>query len=114
MEARDRAWRHPRSCSMPFAPMRVAAHRATMSLRGERTSRDDEAALTALDLRDEEHLGARRDRLEVAGLVDRAVDRDGGLLLQVLAQTGEQPVHLPDNAAEVLRLDLELRHAAGV
>src|SRR5215472_4950287 len=62
--------------------------------------------LTALDLRNEEHLRPGRDRLEIAGLVDRPVDRDGGLLLQVLAQPRKQPVHLADDPAQVLRLHL--------
>ncbi len=37
--------------------------------------------LPPLDLGDKEHLRPRRDQLKIPGLVDRAVDRDGGLLL---------------------------------
>ena len=41
--------------------------------------------LSALDLRDEEHFGARLQRLEIPHLMDLAVDGDGGLLLEVVA-----------------------------
>ena len=43
-----------------------------------------------------------------------AVDRDGRLLLQVLTQARKQFVHRLQHAAQVLRLHLELPHAAGV
>jgi hypothetical protein len=42
--------------------------------------------LPALDPRNEEHFRPRRNRLEIAGLVVFAVDRDRGFFLQVLAQ----------------------------
>jgi hypothetical protein len=42
-------------------------------------------ALPALNLRDEEHLGAGFYGLEIADLVELAIDGDGGFLLQVFA-----------------------------
>src|SRR5271168_1976482 len=69
---------------------------------------------SAFELRDEEHLRARPDDLVVADVVDRAVDRHRGLLLEMLAKPGKAAIHLLDDAAQGLGLDLELGHAAGI
>src|SRR5438132_4074921 len=70
--------------------------------------------LAPLQLRDEEDLATRPDRLVIADLVDLAVDRDRGLLDQMLAEPRIELVHRLDDAAQVLGLDLELAHTAGV
>src|ERR1700733_881930 len=70
--------------------------------------------LPALNLRNEENLRARRHRLEIAGLVQLAVDRDRGFLLQVLPQPRIQLIHRLQHTAEVLRFHLELPHTTGV
>ena len=44
------------------------------------------AALTAFEFWDEEDFGAGADRLEIGGLVDLAVDGDGGFLFEVVAE----------------------------
>jgi hypothetical protein len=46
--------------------------------------------------------------------VEGTVDRDGGFLLEVLAQVGVELVHGLDDAAQVPGLDGEFAHAAGV
>ena len=46
--------------------------------------------------------------------MDRAVDRDGGFFFEMLAEAGVEAVHFLDDAAQVLRLDREFAHAAGV
>src|SRR6202022_171622 len=83
-----------------------------------RTSRETEARegarLTPLEFGDEEDFAAVADRLEIGGLVDRAVDRDGGFFFEVLAETGVEAVHFLDDAAQVPRFDGEFAHAAGV
>jgi hypothetical protein len=43
-------------------------------------------------MKNEEHLAARANRLEIGGLVDGAVDRDGGFLFEVVAETRVEPV----------------------
>src|SRR5712692_5368528 len=70
--------------------------------------------LPAFELGDEEDLAAFADRLEIGGLVDRAVDRDGGFFDEVLAEAGVEAVHFLDDAAQVLGLDREFAHTAGV
>jgi hypothetical protein len=49
------------------------------------------------------------DRLEIAGLMDRAVDRDGGFFDEMLAEAGAEPVHLFDDAVQVFRLTANTR-----
>src|ERR1700730_16538114 len=66
------------------------------------------------ELGDEEHLATRADRLEIGGLVERAVNGDGGLLLKVMAQAGEKLVHRLDDPAQILGLDLKFAYPAGV
>jgi len=46
--------------------------------------------------------------------VDLAVDRDGGLFFEVVAEPRVELVHLADHAAQVFGLDLKLAHAAGI
>src|SRR5215469_982089 len=70
--------------------------------------------LSPFEFGDEEDFTAFADRLEIGGLVDRAVDRDGGFFFEVFAETGVEAVHLLDDAAQVLRLDGEFAHPAGV
>src|SRR5271154_1506706 len=73
------------------------------------------AGSAAFELGDEEDLAALADHLVIADLVvDLAVDRDGGLLLEVLAEAGKPPVHFLDPVAQGLGLDRELPHAAGI
>src|SRR5207237_10386637 len=55
--------------------------------------------LAPLQLRDEEDLAARPDRLVIADLVALAVDRDRGLLDQMLAEPRQELVHRLDHAA---------------
>jgi len=63
---------------------------------------------------DEEDFAAFADRLEIGGLVDGAVDGDGGFFFEALAEAGVEAVHCFDDAAQVLGLDREFAHAAGV
>src|ERR1700751_1351012 len=70
--------------------------------------------LAPFEFGDEEDFAPLPDRLEISGLVDGAVDRDGGFLYKVLAEAGVEAVHFPDNAAQVPRFDGEFAHAAGV
>src|SRR5215469_17146740 len=70
--------------------------------------------LSAFEFGDEEDFATLADRLEIGGLVEGAVDRDGGFLFQMLTEAGVEAVHLPDNATQVLGLDLEFAHTAGV
>jgi hypothetical protein len=63
--------------------------------------------LSAFELGDKEDLAARADRLEMGGLVDRAIHRDGGFFDEVLAQTGVEPVHRLDDTAQVPSLHSE-------
>ena len=70
--------------------------------------------LPPFELGDEEDLAARADRLEIGGLVDLAVDCDGGFFLEVVAEAGIEPVHFLDNTAQVFGLDRKFAHAAGV
>src|SRR6266704_6282752 len=79
-----------------------------------RTILSQPAGSAAFELRAETDLAALADRLEVGDLVDLAVDRDGGLLFQVLAEAGLAPVHFLDHIAQGLGLARELPHAAGV
>ena len=44
--------------------------------------------LSAFELRDEEDLATGADRLEIGGLVDGTIDRDGGFFGEMLAQVG--------------------------
>jgi addiction module RelE/StbE family toxin len=69
---------------------------------------------TPFELWDEEDLAARADRLEIGGLVDRAVDCDDGFFFAVVAQAGVELVHRLDDAAQVPGLDLKFAHPAGV
>ncbi len=48
-------------------------------------------------------------RLEIADLVDLAIDRDRGFLLQMLAEPGIEPVQFLDHAAQAFRLDWNSR-----
>src|SRR6516164_2882632 len=66
------------------------------------------------ELGDEEDFAAGSDRLEIGGLVDLAVDRDGGFFFEVVPEAGVEAIHFPDDAAQVFGLDLEFAHAAGV
>src|SRR5579883_3047092 len=69
----------------------------------------------ALELRDEEDLRAGFHGLVVADvLVDLAVDGDGGLVLEVVAEPVIETVELFEDAAEVLGLDRELLDALRV
>jgi hypothetical protein len=70
--------------------------------------------LPSLEFGDEEDFATFADRLEVGGLVDCAVDRDGGFFDEMLAEAGVEAVHFLDDAAQVLGLDRELALAAGV
>src|SRR5712692_2080970 len=70
--------------------------------------------LSAFKLGDEEDLAAFADRLEIGGLVDRAIDGDGGFLHEMIAEARVEAVHLLDDAAQVPGLDREFAHAAGV
>src|SRR5215469_17725203 len=76
--------------------------------------RFSDQGLSALELGDEEDFAAFADRLEIGGLMEGAVDRDGGLLFEMLTEAGVEAVHLLDDAAQVFGLDLEFAHAAGV
>jgi len=69
---------------------------------------------SSFELGDEEDLGARAERLEIGGLVEGAVDRDGGFLFEVVAQARVELVHRLDDCAQVFRLDREFAHPAGV
>src|SRR5260370_18475651 len=53
------------------------------------------------ELGDEKDLAAFADRLEIGGLVDRAVDRDGGFFDEVLAEAGGEAVPFPEDAPQV-------------
>src|SRR5436305_1549445 len=71
--------------------------------------------LAAFELWDKEDFAARADPLKIArGVVDLAVDRDGGLLLEVLAEPGIELVERLDDVAKALRLDVEFALAGGV
>jgi hypothetical protein len=72
------------------------------------------ARLAALELRDKEDLAAFADWLEEGGLVDLTVDRDGRFFDEVLAETGVEAVHFPDDATQVFGFDREFPHAAGI
>ena len=48
--------------------------------------------LSSFELGDEENFAARTDRLKIAGLVEGAVDGDGGLFLEVVAEVGVKQV----------------------
>src|SRR3984893_11394184 len=63
---------------------------------------------------DEEDLAAFADRLEIGGLVERAVDGDGGFFFEVVAETRVELVHGLDDAAQIPGLDGEFAHPAGV
>src|ERR1700737_450785 len=80
-----------------------------------RTSRETEARegarLTPLEFGDEEDFAAVADRLEIGGLVDRAVDRDGGFFDEVLAEAGVEAVHFLCDAAQVPGRDREFAPA---
>src|SRR5438105_4324248 len=86
----------------------------SQSILGGREQEVEGWGSAAFELGDEEDFRAGLERLEVADLVDLAVDGDGGLLLEVLAQAGIEPVHFLDDAAQRLRRDGELPHPAGV
>src|SRR5438270_14003981 len=70
--------------------------------------------LSPFELGDEEDLAARANRLEIGGLVDGAVDRDGGFFFEVMAEAGVELVHRLYDAAQVAGLDLKFVHPAGV
>src|SRR5208283_4750890 len=70
--------------------------------------------LSPFELGDEKDLAARADRLEIGGLVDGTIDRDGGFFDEMLAQTGVEFVHRFDDAAQVFGLDRKFAHAASV
>src|SRR5215472_2583404 len=75
----------------------------------------NEAASAAFQLGDEEDLAALAQLLEVPGLVvDLAVDRDGRLRFEMLAEPGIHLIERLDDVAQALRLDLELPPAAGI
>src|SRR5215469_15102226 len=76
------------------------------------TTADD--SLSPFELWDEEDFAPLADRLIVGGLVKGAVDRDGGFLFEMLTEAGVEAVHLLDDAAQVLGLDCNFPHAAGV
>src|ERR1700683_3848907 len=62
----------------------------------------------AFELGDEEHLAALTQLLEVSGgVVDRTIDRDGGLLLEVVAEPRIHLVERLDDVAQGARLDFE-------
>jgi len=69
---------------------------------------------STLKLGDEEDFAAFADRLEIGGLVERAVDRYSGFFDEVFAEAGVEAVHFLDDAAQILGLDREFAHAAGV
>src|SRR5262245_5808778 len=71
-------------------------------------------SLPAFELGNEEDLATFADRLKIGGLVEGAVDRDGGFFFEVQAEAGVAAVHFPDDPAQVLRLDGEFAHPAGV
>src|SRR5690348_9433065 len=73
-----------------------------------------EAGSAAFELGDEEDFAALADRLVIGDVVDFAVDRDGGFLLQMLAEPGVAAIHLLDHVAQGLGFDLEFPRAAGV
>ena len=50
------------------------------------------SVLSAFEFGDEEDFAAFADRLEIGGLVDGAVDRDGGFFFEVVAETRVEPV----------------------
>src|SRR5204862_5527775 len=73
------------------------------------------SASAAFELRDEEDLAARADLLEIGRLVvDRAVNRDRGLFLEVLAEPRMEPVERLDHVAHRRRLDIEFALAVGI
>src|SRR5262245_43712389 len=79
-----------------------------------RISKRADHRLSALDLRDEEDFAALAERLQIADLVDLAVDGDGGLFFEMRAEARIELVERLDDAAQVSRRDLEFAHAAGV
>ena len=64
------------------------------------------AGLTPFELGDEEDLAAGADRLKIGGLVDLAVDRDGGFLFEVVAEAIDQFYERPTNTPGDIALDL--------
>ena len=46
--------------------------------------------------------------------MEGAVDRDGGLFFEVVAQSGVELVHRLDDAAQISGLDLKFAYSAGV
>ena len=79
----------------------------------QRADRQYEESAT-FEFGDEEDLATRADRLEIGGLVEGAVDRDGGFFFEVMAQARVELVHRLDDAAQVSGFDLKFAHAAGV
>src|SRR5215813_13673309 len=71
-------------------------------------------ALSPFQLGDEEDLGAWAERLEIGGLVESAIDRDGGFFFEMVSQARVELVHRFDDPPQVLGLDRELAHPAGV
>ena len=51
----------------------------------------------AFEFGDEEDFTTGTDRLEIGGLVDLAVDRDGGLFFEVVTEPRVELVHLADS-----------------
>jgi hypothetical protein len=46
--------------------------------------------------------------------VDLAVDRDGGFLLEVVAEAGLEFIHFSNGVAQVFGIDSEFAHSTGV
>jgi len=67
-------------------------------------------ALAALDLGNKKDLAAGRHRLRINQLMDLAIQRDDGFLLQMPAQTRVERVHRLDDAAHGGGRDIEFRH----
>src|ERR1700722_5136204 len=71
-------------------------------------------ALPTLNARNEEHLRTGGHRLEIAGLVQFAIDRDGCLFLERVTQARKHRLHRLDHPSEIGFFNLELPHTVGV